>query len=132
MKFKRIAILAVIACLFALNASSQTTSEISGRVTDPGGAVIPGAQVQVTNTDTNIIKTAQTGENGEYTFPSLAVGPYKLEVKKDGFQTYIQSGIVLQIDSNPTIAVALQIGSLSQSVEVQADAAMVETQSTGV
>ncbi len=129
---KRISILAVIACLFALGARSQTTSEISGRVSDPAGAAIAGAQVQVTNLDTNAVRTARTGDDGSYSFPALAVGPYKLEVKKDGFQTYVQSGIVLQLNVNPTINVALQLGNVTQSVEVQADAAMVETQNTGV
>src|SRR5579862_432868 len=118
---KRIAILTIFACLFAFNASSQLTSQISGRVTDPGGGVIPGAQVTATNTDTNIVKTAQTAENGEYILPQLSVGPYRLEVKKDGFQTYIQTGIVLEVNTNPTINVSLQVGNLTQSVEVQAD-----------
>src|SRR5581483_5328495 len=108
------------------------TSEISGRVTDPGGGVIPGAQVTATNTDTNIGRTVQTSENGDYILPQLAVGPYRLEVRKEGFQAYIQSGIVLELNTNPTINVVLQVGSVSQSVEVEANAAMVETQSTGV
>jgi hypothetical protein len=129
---KRIATAAVFAGLCSLCIFAQTTSEISGRVSDPGGAVVPGAQVQVTNTDTNAVKTTKTGDDGSYILPALAVGPYRLEVKKDGFQAYVQSGIVLQIDTNPTINVPLQLGNVSQSVEVQADAAMVETQSTGV
>ena len=129
---KRIAILAVFACLFALDASSQTTSQISGLVSDPGGSVIPGAQVQVTNLDTNAVRTTQTGGDGGYSLTSLALGPYRIEVRKDGFQTYVQSGIVLQVGSSPAVNVALKLGNISQTVSVEADAAMVETQSTGV
>jgi carboxypeptidase family protein len=93
---KKIAILAVFAGLFALYLSAQTASSISGHVSDPGGSVIPGAHVTVTNLDTNAVRTAQTENDGAYNFPALVVGPYKLEVQKDGFQTYVQSGIVLQ------------------------------------
>ncbi len=129
---RQIAILAVFACIFALYGSAQTTSQISGRVADPGGAVVPGAQVHVTNTDTNAVRTVQTGGDGTYNFAVLPIGPYRLEVRKDGFQTYVQSGIVLQLDVNPTINVPLQLGNITQSVEVAVDAAMVETQNTGV
>jgi len=129
---KRIAILAVFAGLFALYLSAQSTSSISGHVADPGGSVIPGAQVTVTNLDTNAVRTAQTENDGAYNFPALVVGPYKLEVKKDGFQTYVQSGIVLQLNSNPAINVEMKVGNISQSVSVEADAIMVETQNTGV
>ncbi len=129
---KRFTLALLFTCLIALNAFSQTTSAISGRVADPGGGAIPGAQVQVTNTDTNAVRTLQTGPDGAYNFPSLVIGPYKLEVKKDGFQTYVQSGIVLQLNVNPSVNVEMKLGNVTQSVEVQADAAMVETQSTGV
>ena len=129
---KRIATFVVLACLYSLGVSAQTTSQISGVVSDPGGSVIPGAQVQVTNLDTNNVRTTQTAADGAYNLPSLALGPYKLEVKKDGFQTYVQSGIVLQVGSSPAVNIALQIGNLTQTVSVEADAAMVETQSTGV
>jgi len=129
---KQTAVHVVFTCLLALSGGAQTTSEISGRIADPGGSVVPGAQVQVTNLDTNAVKTAQSGNDGSYSFPALTVGPYKLEVRKDGFETYVQSGIVLQLNVNPTVNVALQLGSITQSVEVKADAAMVETQNTGV
>ena len=99
---------------------------------DSKGSVVPGAQVVVTNTDTNIVHRAQTKDDGSYEVPLLPVGTYKLEVQKEGFEKYIQSGIVLQLNTNPTVNITLQIGSVMQTVEVQADAAMVETQSTGV
>jgi hypothetical protein len=129
---KRLVALVVFALLFALNASPQATAQITGRVSDPGGSIIPAASVQLTNLDTNAVRAAKTGDDGNYIFTVLPLGPYRLEVKKDGFQTYVQSGIVLQLNSNPAINVELKIGNVAQSVEVTADAAMVETQSTGV
>ena len=118
--------------LGAQNAFAQATAQVSGLVTDAGGAVVPGAEVKITNTDTGAIRTTQSKSDGSYVFPELAIGPYKLEVKKQGFQSYVQSGIVLQVNTNPTINVNLQIGSVTQTVEVQADASMVETQSNSV
>ena len=82
--------------------------------------------------DTNAIRTATTNDRGEYTFPSLDIGPYQLQVKKQGFSTYVQTGIVLQVNTNPSIMVTLQVGSVNQEIDVQANAAMVETQSPAV
>ncbi len=67
-----------------------------------------------------------------YTLTSLPVGTYRLEVTKSGFASYVQSGIVLQVDTNPTIPVKLEIGSVSQEITVEADVPMVETHNAGV
>ena len=91
-----------------------------------------GAHISATQTDTGLIRTADSGADGVYQLPSLPVGPYKLEVQKDGFNTYNQSGIVLQVGSSPTIEVTLQVGAVNQTVNVEAAAAMVETSSSGV
>ena len=73
-----------------------------------------------------------TGEDGAYTLPSLPVGPYLFEVSKEGFAKYVQSGIVLEVDTNPEIDAELKIGSVGEQVTVEAGAALVETHSTGV
>jgi hypothetical protein len=113
-------------------ASAQATAQVSGTVVDPSGAFVPGADVKITNTDTSATRTTQSNKDGAFNFPQLAIGPYRLEVSKQGFQTFAQSGIVLQVNTNPTIAVTLQVGSVAQTVEVTANAAMVETQSNSV
>jgi len=64
--------------------------------------------------------------------PNLPIGPYRLEATLPGFRTFAQTGIVLQVNSNPAINIVLQVGQLTETVEVQANAAMVETRSTGV
>jgi hypothetical protein len=110
--------------------SGQTVvSQITGTVRDPSGAVLPGVEVKVTNSDTTAARTVITNETGSYVVPNLPVGPYKLEASLPGFSTYVQSGIVLQVNSNPTINVVLEVGQVSSVVEVQADANMVETHS---
>jgi hypothetical protein len=120
----------VVAAGFMLFA--QAVSQISGTVKDSTGSAIPGAQVSVTQTDTGVTRTAESDADGVYSLPSLPLGPYRMEVKKEGFSTYVQSGIVLQVDTAPTIDPVLKVGAISESVQVEAAAAMVETHSTGV
>jgi hypothetical protein len=123
----------LLSALF-LNLQGQTTtvSQISGVVQDASGAAVAGAQVTVTNADTAAARSVVTGTDGGYAITNLVVGPYRLQVTKEGFATYSQSGIVLQVNSNPQINIALKIGAVSEQVEVQANAGMVETQNTSV
>ena len=125
----------IAVCLFicaAVRAQDVSTSQIKGTVQDPSGAAVPGAEVKVTQTDTGASRTAITDSDGAYILTSLAIGPYRLEVSKEGFSKYVQSGIVLQIASNPTIEVSLRVGSVSEQIQVEANTTMVETQSSGV
>ena len=73
-----------------------------------------------------------TNETGSYILPNLAVGPYRLEAALPGFRTFVQTGIVLQVNSNPVINPVLEVGQVTEQVEVQANAALVETRSTAV
>ena len=111
---------------------AQGTSQISGAVHDATGLAVPGAQVTATQTATGQRRAVPSGADGSYTFANLPIGPYLLEVTKDGFNKYVQSGILLQVGSNPTIDAVLKVGSVAEQVEVHADAAMVETRATGV
>ena len=121
----------ILAC-GALWAQSVAVSQISGTVQDSSGLPVPGAQVRVTQTATGLTRTVDSGPDGAYVITSLPVGPYQLEVKKDGFTTFVQTGIVLQVDSNPTIDATLKVGSVNEQIVVEAGASMVETHSTGV
>ncbi len=115
-----------------LHAQTTTVSQISGTVQDSTGAAIAGAQVIVTNTDTSATRTVVSGADGAYAITNLVVGPYRLQVSKEGFSTYNRSGIVLQVNTNPEINVTLNVGSITEQVQVQANAGMVETQNTSV
>jgi hypothetical protein len=116
----------------SLFGQAVSTSQISGTVQDASGLAVPGADVRVTQTDTGLVRVVQTGADGSYVLPNLPVGPYRLEVSKEGFAAFVQSGIVLQVSSNPTINATLKVGAVSEQVQVEASAAMVETHSNGV
>jgi hypothetical protein len=113
-------------------AQSVAGSQVSGVVKDSSGGVLPGVEVTMTKTDTGTVRTVFTGADGSYVFPNLAVGPYKLKVVLQGFNTYVQENIVLQVNTNPTIDVALTVGNVGEQVTVSATTTTVETRSTGV
>ena len=112
---------------------AQATSvvEISGVITDPAGASLAGAQVKATQTDTGFSRATVSGPGGNYSLNNLPIGPYKLEVTADGFRPYVQQGIVLQVNTNPSINIAMQLGGVTQQIEVSANATMVESQTSG-
>jgi len=110
----------------------QATAQISGTVRDASGAVLPGVEITATQTETGIARTTITNETGFYVLPSLPLGPYRLEAALAGFRTFVQTGIVLQVNSNIVINAALEVGQVAQTVEVQANAGQVETRSSGV
>src|SRR5579885_649887 len=130
--WKRLSITLLVCSLAVLTAFAQSVSQISGTVKDASGLGVAGAQITVTQTDTGITRTTVSAANGTYSLPSLPIGPYRMEVKKEGFATFVQNGIVLQVDTAPTIDPVLTLGAISQSVEVEAAAAMVESHSSGV
>src|SRR5438876_3499408 len=111
---------------------AQSTAQISGVVKDPSGAILPGVDVSATQTATGVKRTAVTNENGAYALPNLPIGPYMLEAGLTGFRTYVQTGIVLQVNDSVAVNVTLALGQISEQVEVQANAALVETQTSGV
>jgi hypothetical protein len=127
----RVVVLALL-CSIAAWAQSQNLAQIQGTITDASGAPVPDAQVKATQTETDASRVATTGSDGTYVLPNLRIGHYRLEVTKPGFTTYVQSGIELQVATNPTIDIALKIGEVSEQVQVEANAALVETQATGV
>src|SRR5947209_5078003 len=80
---------------------AQATAQISGTVRDQSGAVLPGVEVTATQTETGIARTAVTNETGSYVLSNLPLGPYRFEGALQGFRTFIQTGIVLQVNSSP-------------------------------
>ena len=128
----RISIGFLMSALACSSVWAQAIAEISGVVRDQSGAVLPGVEVTATQTDTGVARSSITNETGSYTLPNLAVGPYRLEAVLPGFRTFVQTGIVLQVNSNPVINPILQVGEVTEQVEVQANAALVETRSTAV
>ena len=111
---------------------AQATAQISGTVKDDSGGVLPGATVTVTQTDTGFSRNTVSDGEGAYRLTNLPVGPYKLEVTLEGFRTYTQTGIVLQVGSAPALNVTLGVGQLTEAVTVEAAAPLVDTQRAGI
>jgi hypothetical protein len=130
----KIICLVAICAIVCLNvrAQSQSSAQIQGTVQDASGSAVPGAEIKATQTDTSAVRTTTSGADGVYVLPNLPIGPYRLEVAKPGFNIYVQTGIVLQVATNPTIDVALKLGAISEQVQVEANAALVDTQGTSV
>ncbi len=123
-----------LSCVFStgLVFAQAVTAQISGTAKDQSGAALPGVEITATQTDTGTKRTTTTDESGSYLLSNLPIGPYRLEAVKSGFRTYAQVGIVLQVDSNPEIPIALTLGQVNETVEVSANATSVETRSMGV
>jgi hypothetical protein len=111
----------VLAMLLSTPASAQFRSSIEGTVTDSSGAVVPEAEVTLTNLDTNVSRTVPTNAEGLYRFPALAPGRYKLTATKKGFATTSETNIALLAEEIRTVALALKAGDVSESVTVIAE-----------
>jgi hypothetical protein len=113
---------------------SLNTSQIVGTVQDPTGAGVPGATVTFTQTNTGFTRTVKTSSSGTYTATDLPLGPYKLQVSAPSFQGFTETGIVLQVGSNPTYDVKLAVGDVSEQITVQTSGSgvQVETVSNGI
>ncbi len=126
----------ICACVLLLLTSApawaQATAELSGRVTDESDAVLPGVTVTATQTDTGFTRTVVTDDAGNWVMPNLPTGPYRLEVSLQGFRTYEQTGIVLQVDARPTINTSLGVGNIEETVSVEAAAPIVDVRSAGI
>jgi hypothetical protein len=107
--------------------AQNTTASISGTVTDPAGAFIAGATVTATNVNTNITRTATTQNDGSYSLPFLPVGSYKVEINAAGFKKFEQTGILLEVNRAARVDANLQVGAVTESIEVVADAPIVQT-----
>ena len=122
----------LILLLTASAAWAQATAQMSGTVRDESGAVLPGVTVTVTQTDTGLTRTAVTDETGGYLLTNLPTGPIRLEVALQGFRTYEQTGIVLQVGATPTINAVLAVGTVEETVSVEGAAPLVDVRSAGI
>jgi hypothetical protein len=112
----------------ASSAPAQTQGEITGEVSDVSGAVMPGATVLVTNQGTNARRQVVTNGAGVYSFPSLLPGMYQVRVEKVGFQSLVRSGIELQVQAVARIDFRMDVGQVSEALNVSAQAALLTTE----
>jgi hypothetical protein len=111
---------------------AQAVSQIGGTVRDASGASVPGVEISATQTDTGVRRTANSDASGAWAIPNLPLGPYRLSASKMGFRAYAQTGIQLQVGSEPEIPIVLEVGDVTSTVEVQANVSQVETRNAGV
>ncbi len=110
----------------------ETRGTILGRVTDPSGAVIVGAQVRVTNTATGVAIQARTNEAGNFVLPYLLSGTYTVQADSPGFKKFVREGIQVRINDTVEVNIAMQVGDAAESVQVQAETPLLETASSSL
>jgi hypothetical protein len=124
--------MALLISSLAISALAQgTTSRVTGTVTDQSGGAVPGAKVVLTNTATTTAFTTTTSGEGVYVFESVQVGAYTITVEKDGFKKFTSAGNAVSLGQPTTVDVRLEIGAVSEVVQVEAAAELVQTSSSG-
>jgi hypothetical protein len=119
----------LIALILLVPVFAQTAGEIAGIVTDATGALIPGAMVTVTNQGTNAIRTTTSNDAGIYTFPSLIPGVYEVKVEMQGFRTVVRRDIQLEVQQVARINIAMEVGQVTESIEVSGSSVLLDTDS---
>jgi hypothetical protein len=105
---------------------------IVGTVVDASGAAIPSAKISITDMGRDVSTSSVTNDSGLFTQPYLIVGRYRIRVEAPGFKTYIQDNITVSVDTETRVDVKLEIGDVTQTVEVSAEASILKTERTDV
>jgi len=120
----------ILLCASMAQAQSAGTGAISGTVTDPQGRAVPNATVTVTNVGTNQERTSTTGSDGQYKFPLLSPGTYRLKIGAAGFKTSEVSGITVNVTETATEDKVLEVGAVTQTVTVESSVETLQTESS--
>jgi hypothetical protein len=121
-------VIGLLGLAITCTSQAQSTSTVMfGQITDATGATVSGAQVSVTNTETNLSRTAQTNGEGEYRIELLPVGNYKVEITAPGFKRIVRSGVVLEVDVPARVDAVLQLGNLNDTVTVTESVPLINT-----
>jgi len=122
-----VSLLAALLPLCLLAQAPDPRGNIVGRVTDPTGAVIPGAEVRVTNAATGVAAATKTNASGNFFLPYLLPGTYTLTVELTGFKKFVREGVQVRVNDRVELNLELQVGSVSESVEVTAETPLLQT-----
>ncbi len=115
-----------------LHGQAIGSGQIQGTITDENGSVVSGATVEAVQQESGLHRTVTSSGDGGYNLPDLPVGPYQLNVSASGFSAYQQSGITIQVGNNLRIDVKLSVGGVTQTVQVNAGASMVQTEDQSI
>lgn len=121
------ALLALTLWLIAPTLAQTATGDITGRVLDPSGAVVTNATVAIRSTDTGLTRTATTNEEGEYTITQLPPGNYEITITAQGFSKVIVKDVPINVGTRQTRNIEVKAGAVTETVEINADAALIET-----
>jgi hypothetical protein len=110
----------------------QTLGELTGRISDPSGAAVAGAVLTLSNTNTNAVRNTNSTASGDYTFPSLAPGFYKLKAEHPGFKSSTSSDIEVQVQQTVRLDISLQVGQVNESIEVSAVADLLQAENASI
>jgi len=130
--FSFLLLLALLFTCFTPAALAQSTASLNGTVTDATGAAVPNAKVVATNQATGVESATQTDTAGAYLFPSLPIGIYRIQVRAPGFQSALVANLKLEVATAATQSIQLIVGAATETVEIMADAALVETATTSM
>ncbi|MCP5113900.1 MAG: carboxypeptidase regulatory-like domain-containing protein, partial [bacterium] len=111
---------------------AQTQAQLTGTAYDDSGAVVPAADILLRNTDTGVVLTTQTNESGIYAFLQVQPGPYEVSCEFPGFKKTVRGGLVLETGTNRSVDLTLEVGAVTESVEVIAATPLLETESNNV
>src|SRR5437763_11740005 len=125
-------LVAILVCSRITLRPQGTTASIVGNVTDSTGAVLPGVSITATNEGTGLKRDALTNESGNYTIPLLPVCVYTVETQLSGFRTEVRRGITLNVDARLRLNFTLQVGRVSENVQVTGEAPLVQTEDSAV
>lgn len=129
----RIASTVALLSVFSLAAMAQSErGNITGIATDQSGAAVAGAAISVTQRDTNAMVKTATSPNGEYNVPNLVPGAYRIEIVSAGFKRFIQQNLNVTAGSTVRVDAALQLGQVSEQIEITAAAATIQTENAKV
>jgi hypothetical protein len=122
------AFIAVVTLSIGSLSAQETRATLSGTVFDPSGATLVGARLTLTNVATAVTVNSVSNSDGQYRFLFIDPGTYKLTAEVAGFESYVQSGVVLNVSQAATVDVRMKVGSQSDTVEVTSDAPLLETE----
>ena len=112
--------------------AQEVSAGITGRVTDPSGSAIVGAAVTAKDQDRGTEWPTKTNEDGIYAFPRIPIGTYSLKIEAKGFKTALQQSLTLEVNQRARLDFAMQVGGVTETVTVSAEAALLQTETTQV
>src|SRR5437868_14279559 len=121
----------ILIALTAIGLAQGTTSRVTGVVQDKNGAAVAGATVTLTNEGTGVSLTAQTSDSGTYTFDLIQVGTYSVTIEKQGFKKFVSSHNLANVNQPLTVTATLQVGMVSEVVQVTTTAGAVQKSTSG-